>query len=484
MTSVPVNVSGYGYASMTGNDGGGNAELRVLFGSQYSGQIGPIAGTNLQNYDFQALVNNNTSSSSFSVNGVYTAPVNTPFLVILNASARVNAYIYQSGVPPYPLIGNTPVYANAYVDPVFSLTSDEVNSGLYSIVTSAGVGNSSLPAPGPTPGAGLVSLAFLALMGAAARRIRIFSAVYRSRKLVKSFKLGLAAALSLVVSGAYAQAVTPPPAQWVGGMTKAQGNDTGNSWDPTLNSEPAPGPGSYSSSVSGGFGSSSATLTQGPLPSPYLSASAFGSAVLTNSGWPSSAYSYSYSSLDYWVEITGPASVTSVPINVSGYGYATSTGPDSESYAYAELRVLFGYQYSPYFGEIINPAFQNYDFQASAVDSTRSFSANGVYMAPVNTPFLVILDANAGAQATVYGSGYPPYSIIYDTPQSANAYVDPVFSLTSDEANSGLYSIVTSAGVGNSSLPAPGPTPGAGLVSLAFLALMGAAARVRRLSAR
>jgi len=98
---------------------------------------------------------------------------------------------------------------------------------------------------------------------------------------VKIFRFGLAAALSLVVSGAYAQAVTPPPAQWNGGITQAQGNNTGNSWDWTSNYELEPGPGSYSSSVSGGFGSGSATLTQGLLPSPYLSTSVSGSATFT-----------------------------------------------------------------------------------------------------------------------------------------------------------------------------------------------------------
>ncbi|MGA9600064.1 MAG: hypothetical protein WBS22_07405 [Methylocystis sp.] len=281
---------------------------------------------------------------------------------------------------------------------------------------------------------------------------------------MRRVQFGLAAALSLLVSSAYGGQVTLPPAQFTPEYVEASGS-TGNGW--TNASKPVPAaPGTYTASVSGAFGAGSATLTQELLPSPFLSAS--DSATATGAGPFGSTVDVSSGSiLTYSVEISGPSTVTSAPINVSGYGYAKG-GPD-DSGATAELDLWFGKQ---------NPNFQNYNFVARSNNSpsSSSFSANGVYLAPVNTPFEVALDVSVEGTAWVFGGEN-------HSPVSAYAYVDAAFSLTPAEINSGL-SIVTSFGVGNSPLSTPGPTPGSGLACLACLLLIGAAARARGVSAR
>ena len=52
---------------------------------------------------------------------------------------------------------------------------------------------------------------------------------------------------------------------------------------------------------------------------------------------------------------------------------------------------------------------------------------------------------------------------------SAQAYVDPYFSLSPAEIAAG-YSLEFSNSIGNSPVAAPGPTPGAGLLGLGFAA--------------
>jgi hypothetical protein len=75
----------------------------------------------------------------------------TPIMVTLNA---------ESWIQPF---GD----AIAYADPVFNIDPTFAQANQFSIVLSDGIGNS-LAAPGPTPGAGLLSLAFLGFLGASA----------------------------------------------------------------------------------------------------------------------------------------------------------------------------------------------------------------------------------------------------------------------------------------------------------------------------
>ena len=151
-------MTAYGYADNVGIDGYAGAELSLVFG---------YGGTGLQNYVFAPVVSSTTAAQSFNVNGVYVAPVNQPFMVNLWVDAEGNAYL-PPAFPPSEAVPNPVASASAYVDPYFSLSPDLTNEG-YSIVTSNGIGNSPIAAPGPVPGAGLLSLGFFALPGAVAK---------------------------------------------------------------------------------------------------------------------------------------------------------------------------------------------------------------------------------------------------------------------------------------------------------------------------
>ena len=67
------------------------------------------------------------------------------------------------------------------------------------------------------------------------------------------------------------------------------------------------------------------------------------------------------------------------------------------------------------------------------------------------------------------------------TGTSAIATVDPYFFIDPSFPNAELYQVITSLGVGNlpNNVSVPGPTPGAGLLSLGFLILAGSIAKAR-----
>ncbi|CAN3990809.1 hypothetical protein MCBRY_001629 [Methylocystis bryophila] len=282
----------------------------------------------------------------------------------------------------------------------------------------------------------------------------------------------LALLMSAAISNASAGTLLPS-AQWTGSRTWAQGSD-GSPADNQSVSHSISGPGSSDSHVVGPMGSGTSTLTQSGFPGPSIQASVSGSAITVDNGHENTQILLgAYSELTYWIEILGPASVSSTQIKVSGSGYANMTGNNGA--AESQLRILFGYNPNG-----INSTFQNYTFEAYVVNSasSKSFAVNGLYTAPVNVPFEVVLDANAEVNASVIR--YTCCGWQSNTPVYANSFVDPYFSLPTDLANSGLYSIITSSGIGNSPLGAPGPTPGAGLAGLAALTLAARYARTRR----
>ena len=117
------------------------------------------------------------------------------------------------------------------------------------------------------------------------------------------------------------------------------------------------------------------------------------------------------------------------------------------------------------------------DGQAAADGAPTSYiNVNSSYQAVVGQPIFVDLWTDVSAESNVAQGGGYPYS-------SANAYIDPYFSLPQSLIDEG-YQIEVSAGVGNSPVGAPGPIPGAGLASIAFIALAGFVARARGLLAR
>jgi len=81
----------------------------------------------------------------------------TSFAYAITISAQVSGGV--SG-----LLGGGTESLSAFVDPTFSLAPSVVNPEQYTLEFSPGIGNIS-SAPGPVPGAGLLSLVFLVLAG-------------------------------------------------------------------------------------------------------------------------------------------------------------------------------------------------------------------------------------------------------------------------------------------------------------------------------
>ena len=213
-----------------------------------------------------------------------------------------------------------------------------------------------------------------------------------------SFLIGAPFALVAgMASNAFAQAASVPPAQWVGASASSGTYDT-----PTA-SRSLSGPGSASSSVSDVNGTGSATIAQGGLPSPFLSASSVAAAAVPAPSNPRGATEVLTSgsgTLVYYAEVVCVSCSlgSTVPIHVSAFGSASNSGIDGG--ADANLALFFGYG---------GTGLQNYQFDASAANanSGQSFNVNGVYLAPVNRPFQVDLSVSVGSVAYAYGSPPP-----------------------------------------------------------------------------
>jgi hypothetical protein len=270
----------------------------------------------------------------------------------------------------------------------------------------------------------------------------------------------------LAASNAYAADSALPGAQWENYTTASQNGGP-------VDNNTSFAPGTNTSSASDASGTSSVTITSVAGPNPYIFAQASSSAQVLSPVLGYGGYAYGSGDLQYWVEVVGPGSGNLIPINVTAYGYAsTNSDPAFGAKADAKLWLTF-------YGQGASP--QQYFQAVSNLGAPTSYiNVNGSYQAVVGQPIFVRLWTDVQAESDAYDlsgitSGYP-YS-------AANAYIDPYFSLPQWAINDG-YQIDLSAGVGNSPVGAPGPVPGAGLASLAFLALAGLAARARGLLAR
>jgi hypothetical protein len=171
---------------------------------------------------------------------------------------------------------------------------------------------------------------------------------------------------------------------------------------------------------------------------------------------------YGSADFTYFVEILGPAGP--VPLHVNAFGVATSSNGYGDS-ASASLDLggsgLGGGAGYGYYAQSGGTGYKYYP----------NFTVNTTLQADANVPISVAGEVHVYENA----SG--------GTASAGFAYVDPYFSIDPSFPNASLYSIVVSPGVGNSpitpGLPAPGPTPGAGLASLVFLMLAGVANRAR-----
>ena len=181
--------------------------------------------------------------------------------------------------------------------------------------------------------------------------------------------------------------------------------------------------------------------------------------------------------LDYYFEVTGPVGASSVKLymvgNLSVNTIADANGSDGLSLGTSLGGVLAK----------ASVTVNGQVFSASSVNGSppQDLHLNQVLYVPVNQPVGVSLNTQV-LTTSAYACRCVGGEMTYDS--SASAYVDPYFSLPASLVAAGYQVEILSPGIGNSPLGAPGPTPGAGLASLAFLVLAGMATKARGFLAR
>jgi len=225
------------------------------------------------------------------------------------------------------------------------------------------------------------------------------------------------------------------------GTTNANNTyNSGGSDDKTLS-----GTGSVTSAISNAAGSWSASLTFGPSLNPSTSATSTSSSnvVYDTGGYQVATLGSANASgfLTYTVQVRCPTctsggSIATVPIHISTYGQAVSSGNGvSGSQAYAAFQfALFG---TP--GNFV-PGGTNFYFGATSDwgAPAASFTVNNSYLAGVNTTFNVDMWSNVQTASSRDSSGLPSNN--FDS--SASAFVNPVsFALSDDLVATGLYTI-------------------------------------------
>ena len=279
--------------------------------------------------------------------------------------------------------------------------------------------------------------------------------------LALSVFFSLAASSALAGSAAY-------PAQWSSSTRATIDGRSGGSGGALDNSLMLYTADPNNSLASNGAGNVSSNVTFGGIPAPYVLSTATSSTVAApNPGGLNGGHADSSGDLQYYIEIVGPANPNTIALNVDAYGYANSTAYGS---ANANLWLEF-YGGPPYLAQQYFQAVSNNGAPAAYININQTFQAY------VNEPIYVELQANAQAYSSC------GYAGAGDCSNSANAYIDPYFSLSSALINEGYQIEVLSPGIGNSPVSAPGPTAGCGLLSLMLLMLAGVAARTRALSA-
>jgi len=264
----------------------------------------------------------------------------------------------------------------------------------------------------------------------------------------------------LTASSAYATISLLPDPQWYSDARAVQNT--------TVIDQPSSLPGANTSSASDASGTSTVTINSVAGPTPSVSAQASSSTQQVALGCnPCGGYAYGTGQLIYYAEVVDPTGATNgnlIPINVSAYGSASSTGTFAfGGQANANLWLTF-------YGQGASP--QQY-FQAVSNNGapTSYINLNNAYQAGVGQPIFVEMYTSVWAGSNMSTSGGSPSN-------AASAYVDPYFSLPQWAINAG-YQLDFSAGIGNSPVSAPGPTPGAGLLGLAFFVLAGAMTKAR-----
>jgi hypothetical protein len=271
--------------------------------------------------------------------------------------------------------------------------------------------------------------------------------------------LALAGAVCALPVAANAGVVVLPGAVW-SGFVKTPIAGPPNSYI----TQQVTGPGT----IQLGLGNSFAGETSLPIPPPTflptLSVRAGGFDLAQFSGGTATV------ALTYYLEIVGPGS-SLAPLVTAGSGSVSSF---NGGVGYAELFVT-----TPGIGGSTAVVSTNGKTSVPDTDGFKAllpdnslFSINYTMMFPVNTPIQVLMIASAQSDFEL-------------GPSAASAFIDPMFSIDPSFANAGLYSIVTSDGIGNGGgTSAPGvPEPSAWALMLVGFGALGATLRGRRRNA-
>ena len=170
------------------------------------------------------------------------------------------------------------------------------------------------------------------------------------------------------------------------------------------------------------------------------------------------------STIQYWVQVTGPTNVV-VPIivHVSGVtASVTRAGGGVNSVASAESRMwVTNTDYSGFNTTGFSVAYDDLivDQYGTPLVSTNNFVTDTYFNTRANVD---IASATLDAHTTVWSALWPDFG------GKANAALVPYFYIDPSFPDAALYSITVSPGVGNS--PAPAPVPGTLLMVAAGVA--------------
>lgn len=268
-----------------------------------------------------------------------------------------------------------------------------------------------------------------------------------SAKLVAS--LALAGAMCAAPLAAHAnQVITLPPSIWSGFVSVPVG------FPVVLNTTQVTGPGT----IQGGLGNSFAGEVSLPIPQPSLNVRAGGFDGAEFSG------GRAHVALEYFMEIVGPGSGLA-PLHVLGAGGVTSFngGDGFASLDMATPGIEFRTAVDSHSGVL---TIGDADGLQLIVPDGSSFGIDGTMLFPINT----VIDVRMVAIAD---------SDIEFGPSAASALIDPIFSIDPSFANAGLYSIITSDGIGNGGAGGV-PEPSVWALMLVGFGTLGAALRRRR----
>jgi MYXO-CTERM domain-containing protein len=278
-----------------------------------------------------------------------------------------------------------------------------------------------------------------------------------------------AALFSVIASKACADVVTLSDASWQS--------------DASVQSANYPLPNAYSTSnTSGldfaaatgpqGYGTVTIVSTPGPRPRIFDSVNTSAPICCPNGIIATGARGIGNAFGTYSVEVLGPADSGPVLLDMHAN---LSANVEGQSRAYAALTVQGAGLYGPN-GQL--GGTWNYLADTAWQATVVSKNISQTYELSVNQPFQVSMLTFADAWA-YRNTGDP------DVPASiAIASADPYFSIDPSVPNADQYQILLSPGIGNSSVAAPGPAPGAGMLSFGFLMLAGLRTRRREIGGR